>query len=97
MQRLAASQVPLTVCPLSNVRLKVYEKMSDHNILRLLEFGLNVTVNSDDPSFFGGYLLENFTALAEHLHMSEAQAVQLARNSINSSFLSEKEKQALLV
>jgi adenosine deaminase len=55
-----------------------------------------VTVNSDDPSFFGGYLLENFTALAEHLHMSEAQAAQLARNSINSSFLSEKEKQALL-
>jgi adenosine deaminase len=96
MQRLAASQVPLTVCPLSNVRLKVYEQMSEHNILRLLEFGLNVTVNSDDPSFFGGYLLENFTALAEHLHMSEAQAIQLARNSINSSFLSAKEKQALL-
>ncbi|MGR6872009.1 adenosine deaminase [Pseudomonas sp. HK3] len=96
MQRLAASQMPLTVCPLSNVRLKVYEHMSEHNILKLLEFGLNVTVNSDDPSFFGGYLLENFTALADHLHMSEAQATQLARNSINSSFLSDAEKQALL-
>ncbi|MFT5595148.1 MAG: adenosine deaminase [Oceanicoccus sp.] len=96
MQRLAASQMPLTVCPLSNIRLKVYEHMSEHNILKLLEFGLNVTVNSDDPSFFGGYLLENFTALAEHLHMSEAQALQLARNSINSSFLSDEEKQALL-
>jgi adenosine deaminase len=96
MQRLAASQMPLTVCPLSNVRLKVYEHMSEHNILKLLEFGLNVTVNSDDPSFFGGYLLENFTALADHLHMSEAQARQLARNSINSSFLSDAEKQALL-
>jgi adenosine deaminase len=96
MQRLAASQMPLTVCPLSNVRLKVYEHMSEHNILKLLEYGLNVTVNSDDPSFFGGYLLENFTALAEHLHMSEAQAVQLAHNSINSSFLTAEEKQTLL-
>jgi adenosine deaminase len=96
MQRLAASQMPLTVCPLSNVRLKVYEHMSEHNILKLLEFGLNVTVNSDDPSFFGGYLLENFTALSEHLNMSEAQAAQLATNSINSSFLSTQEKQALL-
>lgn len=96
MQRLAASQMPLTVCPLSNVRLKVYEHMSEHNILKLLEFGLNVTVNSDDPSFFGGYLLENFTALSEHLNMSEAQAAQLARNSINSSFLTAEEKQALL-
>lgn len=96
MQRLAASQMPLTVCPLSNVRLKVYEHMSEHNILKLLEFGLNVTVNSDDPSFFGGYLLENFMALAEHLDMSEAQATQLARNSINSSFLTEEEKRVLL-
>jgi adenosine deaminase len=96
MQRLAASQMPLTVCPLSNVRLKVYEHMSEHNILKLLEFGLNVTVNSDDPSFFGGYLLENFMALSEHLDMSEAQATQLARNSINSSFLTEEEKRVLL-
>lgn len=96
MERLAAIKMPLTVCPLSNVRLKVYEHMSDHNILELLEAGLNVTVNSDDPSFFGGYLLENFTALAEHLNMTETQAVKLANNSINSSFLSEEEKQALL-
>ena len=96
MQRLAASQMPLTVCPLSNVRLKVYQHMSEHNILKLLEFGLNVTVNSDDPSFFGGYLLENFMALSEHLNMSEGQATQLARNSINSSFLSEEEKQKLI-
>lgn len=96
MQRLAASQMPLTVCPLSNVRLKVYEHMNEHNILKLLEFGLNVTVNSDDPSFFGGYLLENFMALAEHLDMSEAQATQLARNSINSSFLTAEEKRVLL-
>ena len=96
MQRLAASQMPLTVCPLSNVRLKVYEHMSEHNILKLLEYGLNVTVNSDDPSFFGGYLLENFMALSEHLDMSEAQATQLARNSINSSFLTEEEKRVLL-
>lgn len=97
MRRLAESQMPLTVCPLSNVRLKVYEHMSEHNILDLLDAGLNVTVNSDDPSFFGGYLLENFTSLADHLNMTEAQAVKLANNSINSSFLSEEEKQALLV
>ena len=96
MQRLVKSQMPLTVCPLSNVRLKVYEHMSEHNILKLLDAGLNVTVNSDDPSFFGGYLLENFTSLAEHLNMNEAQAVKLAHNSINSSFLSDEEKQTLL-
>lgn len=70
--------------------------MSEHNILELLDAGLNVTVNSDDPSFFGGYLLENFTSLAEHLNMTEAQAAKLALNSINSSFLSAEEKQALL-
>jgi adenosine deaminase len=96
VKRLSDSQMPLTVCPLSNVRLKVYEHMGDHNILKLLDAGLNVTVNSDDPSFFGGYLLENFMALAEHLNMSEVQAVQLAKNSINSSFLSAEEKQSLL-
>ncbi len=96
VESLAAKRVPLTVCPLSNVRLCVYSQMSDHPILSLLEKGLCVTVNSDDPSYFGGYLNDNFNALATHLAMTEQQAVQLARNSFEASFLSPGEKQTFL-
>ncbi|WDE14504.1 adenosine deaminase [Thalassomonas haliotis] len=89
-------QIPLTVCPLSNTKLKVFEQMSQHNILGLLEQGLNVTVNSDDPAYFGGYINENFIALYRALAMSQPQAVKLAQNSFNASFLTDKEKQVLL-
>ncbi len=82
-------QVPLTVCPLSNVRLRVYADMSEHPILSMLSQGMNVTVNSDDPPYFGGYLLDNFAALHQHLDMTIEQAKQLAANSIRSSFLAE--------
>lgn len=91
--RLARERVPLTVCPLSNVRLRVFDKMSDHNLKALLEQGLCVTVNSDDPAYFGGYLLENFLAAAEALSLSHAQLAQLARNSIEASFLEASSKQ----
>lgn len=92
MQHLIRERIPLTVCPLSNVKLKVFQQMSDHNILTLLEQGLCVTVNADDPSFFGGYLLENFMALVEDLHLNRGQAAQLCANSIEASFLPEKAK-----
>ncbi|WDE08278.1 adenosine deaminase [Thalassomonas viridans] len=93
---LKEKQIPLTVCPLSNTKLKVFQDMSEHNILDLLEQGVNVTVNSDDPAYFGGYVNENFIALFEALSMSRAQAVKLAQNSFKASFLPQQEKQALL-
>jgi adenosine deaminase len=96
VQSLIASRTPLTVCPLSNIRLKVFETMERHNILEMLEQGLNVTVNADDPSFFGGYLLENYVALSESLGMTRGQAAQLAANSIESSFVSVAQKQEWL-
>ena len=87
VQRLVDQRTPLTVCPLSNVRLCVFTNMSEHPILAMLDRGLNVSVNSDDPSYFGGYLLDNLTALHEALGLTEAQADQLAVNSFEGSFL----------
>lgn len=81
MQRLIDEQIALTVCPLSNTKLKVYEHMSQHPILQMLEQGALVTVNSDDPAYFGGYVTENYQALHQHLHMSKEQAERLAANS----------------
>ena len=92
--RLARERMPLTVCPLSNVRLRVFERMSDHNLKTLLDAGLCVTVNSDDPAYFGGYLQENFVAVAEALDLSRAQLAKLARNSIEASFIEPEAKQA---
>ena len=94
--RLVRENVPLTVCPQSNVRLKVFEDMSQHTILDMLEKGLLATVNADDPSFFGGYVLENFEALASDLGMTRIQAARLAENSIRSSFIAESLKDAYL-
>ena len=90
--RLAASRMPLTVCPLSNVRLCVYDSMNEHPILDLLSQGVCVTVNSDDPSYFGGYLCENFEALAQALDMTQSQAIDLCRNSFEASFLDTVDK-----
>jgi adenosine deaminase len=97
--RLIESRVPLTVCPLSNVKLKVFESMSEHTILTMLDLGLSVCVNSDDPSYFSGYITENFNELSQHLSLSKKQAYQLVENSINGSFAShirKKEMQVLL-
>jgi len=89
LSRLVAEQIPLTVCPLSNVRLRVFESMADHNILRLLDAGVCVTVNSDDPAYFGGYLNENFLAMAAELGLTRAQALRLVENSFAASFLAK--------
>lgn len=93
MQYLIEAQLPLTVCPLSNLKLCVIDDMAKHNILSLLEKGLLVTVNSDDPTYFGGFLNDNFTALADVLPITEAQLKQLAKNSFIASFLPEDKKQ----
>ena len=93
MEYLRDKQIPLTVCPLSNVKLCVVDDLAEHNILSLLEQGLLVTVNSDDPSYFGGYMNENFIGLNDALSLTETTVKQLVANSFTASFLSETEKQ----
>lgn len=93
MQRLIAEKMPLTVCPLSNLKLCVVNDMAEHNIRRLLQQGVQVTVNSDDPSYFGGYMNDNFIAVAEALELSNEELKQLAVNSFEASFISDAEKQ----
>lgn len=90
--QLIETQHPLTICPLSNTKLKVFEHMQEHNILQLLELGLLVTVNADDPSYFGGYLNDNFDALIDNLPITELQLIQLLSNSFRASFLAEDVK-----
>lgn len=96
MRFLKEQQIPLTVCPLSNLKLCVVEHMSKHNIIDLLNQGLLVTVNSDDPSYFGGYLNENFDALASNLDMTAHDIQRLVSNSIQASFLPDSRKHQLL-
>lgn len=94
VQRLARERVPLTVCPLSNVKLCVFKTMHDHNLPQLLQAGLKATINSDDPAYFGGYLTQNFTETFAALPaLGAAEAYRLARNSFEASFASELQKQ----
>ncbi|MDF1746576.1 MAG: adenosine deaminase [Gimesia sp.] len=93
--RLANEQIPLTVCPLSNVRLCVFKTMSEHPLKRMLDAGLLVTVNSDDPPYFGGYVNENFAAVQKALNLSQDDLKTLAQNSFEASFLSKDKKQSL--
>ncbi len=95
-RRLAVEQIPLTVCPLSNVRLGVFKRMEDHNLKRLLDAGLCVTVNSDDPAYFGGYVLENYLAAEKALGLTRTELTRLARNSITASFLRDEAKREWL-
>ncbi len=93
---LAATQTPLTVCPLSNVRLRAVDTLAQHPLPTLMQAGLLVTVNSDDPSYFGGYVHDNYLALQEHLGLETEQLRTLARNSFTASFLPHKRRQALI-
>ena len=93
MTRLIAEKMPLTVCPLSNLKLCVVNDMKEHNIRRLLQQGVHVTVNSDDPSYFGGYMNDNFIAIQQALDLSNEELKQLATNSFEASFISDQEKQ----
>lgn len=93
MARLIAEKMPLTVCPLSNLKLCVVKDMGEHNIRRLLQKGVHVTVNSDDPSYFGGYMNDNFVAIQQALDLSNEELKQLAINSFEASFISDEEKQ----
>ncbi len=87
MQRLANDRIPLTVCPLSNLKLCVYPTLAQHSLQRMLDAGIVATVNSDDPAYFGGYINENFTQTFAALGMTSQHAYQLARNSFDASFI----------
>jgi adenine deaminase len=92
MQRLAKDRVPLTVCPLSNLKLCVFPQLADHNLRELLDAGLCATVNSDDPAYFGGYMNENFLQTFAATGMAAQHAYQLAKNSFEASFIDAKQK-----
>jgi len=92
MQRLANDRVPLTVCPLSNVKLKVFPHLEKHNLRQMLDGGIVATINSDDPAYFGGYINENFTRAFAALGMDSRHAYQVARNSFEASFLDQQIK-----
>jgi adenosine deaminase len=96
VERLVREQVPLTVCPLSNIKLRVFDVMGQHNLRELLDAGLLVTVNSDDPAYFGGYVNANYIAAFDALPLEAAHAKQLARNSFAASFLEPEQKRTYL-
>ena len=96
MADLIRNQMPLTVCPLSNLKLCVVNDLRQHNLARMLRAGLCVTINSDDPAYFGGYINSNFIASAQALELSRAELVQLAKNSFCASFASAEQKQVWL-
>ncbi|PIP84052.1 MAG: adenosine deaminase [Elusimicrobia bacterium CG_4_9_14_3_um_filter_62_55] len=94
--RLKRDRVPLTVCPLSNVKLRVFETLGTHNLRRLLEAGLAASIHSDDPAYFGGYIGENFAAAQKALDLSADEVRTLARNSVEACFVESGAKRALL-
>jgi adenosine deaminase len=92
VQRLVKEAMPLTVCPLSNVKLCVFDTLDKHNLKSLLDLGLKVTINSDDPAYFGGYLNQNYTETFAALNLDAKAAYTLARNSFEASFASNEDK-----
>ena len=96
MQRLKDEQMPLTVCPNSNIELRVFDNYKEHNIKELLDYGLNITVNSDDPAYFKGYINQNFINISENLPLTEDDIITLVKNSFRSSFISDELKQQYL-
>jgi adenosine deaminase len=96
IKHIVEKQIPLTKCPLSNLELKVVEDLKDHPMLQLMEAGLMVTINSDDPAYFGGYINENYIQIAAALNLSKKQITELAKNSFKASFLSDVEKEKLI-
>jgi adenosine deaminase len=96
VEKLREEQMPLTVCPLSNVELRVFRSIHEHNLKQMLDLGLCVTVNSDDPAYFGGYIAENFRAVQEGLHLNQEDIYKLVKNSFQASFLAPEKKRELL-
>jgi len=97
VKRLVEEQIPLTVCPLSNIKLRVFDRLEDHNLKRLLGAGVCATINSDDPAYFGGYVGENFLQVQKALNLDADDIHTLARNSFTASFLSDEDKKRNLI
>lgn len=97
VRRLQKEQIPLTVCPLSNVKLCVFDRLEDHNLKKLLDAGLCVTINSDDPAYFGGYVGQNFLETASALNLGLDDIETLARNAVKASFLDDASKEDLMI
>ena len=97
VRRLQKEQIPLTVCPLSNVKLCVFDTLEQHNLKTLMDANLCVTINSDDPSYFGGYIGQNYLETAQALDLSLGDIETLARNAVKASFLDEDDKQELQI
>jgi adenosine deaminase len=96
VRRLRDDRIPLTVCPLSNVKLRVFDTMHQHPLRRMLEAGLAATVNSDDPAYFGGYIEENFAQAASALALDKRQVHELARNAFVGAFVPEDQQRKLV-
>lgn len=96
VQRLASQRMPLTVCPLSNLKLCVVKDLSEHPLKRLLDAGLCATVNADDPAYFGGYMNDNFCQTAAALNLSASDVIQLARNSFEASFVTDDQRAEMI-
>lgn len=96
MDELVKRQIPLTVCPLSNIRLGIFNSMEKHNIKRMLDAGLNVSVNSDDPAYFSGDVNENLLAVQKAFNLTKEEICTLVKNSITGSFLSSDEKERII-
>ncbi|EEZ39729.1 TPA: adenosine deaminase [Photobacterium damselae] len=94
IEQLIETQMPLTVCPLSNIKLRVFDSMEQHNIIELLRKGVAVTINSDDPSYFGGYMSDNFMSVYNAHSMTKDELAQLTTNAINASFINDEQKAA---
>ena len=95
--RLAETQMPLTLCPLSNLELKVVKDLKDHPIVKMMDKDLLVTVNSDDPAYFGGYMNENYLGIAKKLNLSKKQITLLVKNSFKASWLPDEDKEHLIL
>lgn len=97
IKRVVDSKIALTVCPLSNLKLCVVDKVENHPLPEMLSLGLKVTLNSDDPSYFGGYIAENYQVMADVFQLDKQTLVKLAKNSISASFATKQRKQVLLM
>jgi adenosine deaminase len=96
IERLRSGRVPLTVCPLSNVKLRIFDSMREHNLRKLIDAGLCVTINSDDPAYFGGYINENFHAIYDAFDLTKDELCTLARNSFDAAFIEEPQRREIL-
>ncbi len=92
IKKIVANKIPMTLCPLSNLKLKVISNMVQHPLKKMMSLGIIVTINSDDPSYFGGYINENYLAVAESLNLNQEDIIELSKNSFVASFLSEEQK-----